>query len=299
MKKFFVAVLAMLLLLSVFGCAQQQAANPAQNSPAPEGAQQPAEATSAAETPAPTQEEDTSLSDVLAKGTLVQGMDDAFPPMGFRDENDNLVGFDVDVATEVAARMGVELVPTPIKWSQKENELNSGNIDVIWNGYTITEERKAAVEMTIAYMKNRQVMVVMADSSYQSLADLAGKKVALQAGSTAADALEGAADFKATIAGGEPIEFDDNLKALLDLEVGGCDAVLMDEIVANYHISSDMPQYRVLDESLSDEEYGIGCRKGSTALVAEIEKQLLAMAEDGTLAEISNKWFGKDITTVK
>lgn len=266
MKKLLVLTLALMMVLTAFGCAQQ--------------------------------DKDTSLEDIKEKGTLIQGMDDAFPPMGFRDENDELVGFDVDVAREVAARMGVELVPQPIKWSQKESELNTGNIDVIWNGYTITDERKELTEMSIPYMKNRQIMVVMADSPYQTLADLAGRKIALQAGSTAEDALNGAADFKASIDGGEPILFDDNLKALLDLEIAGCDAVLMDEIVANYYISTDKPQYRVLDESLSDEEYGIGCRKGSVELCAEIEKILKEMKADGTLAEISAKWFGKDVTTV-
>ncbi len=270
MKRLLTIVIALLLLVSAFGCAK----------PAPAAAA-----------------EDTSLKDVLEKGTLLQGMDDAFPPMGFRDENDEIVGFDVDVAREVATRMGVELVPVPIDWAQKTNELNTGNIDAIWNGFTITDERKEETAMTFAYMKNRQVLVVMAGSPYNTLADLAGKKLALQTDSSAQEALDGAADFKATIDGGEAILFTDNMKALMDLEVGGCDTVLMDEIVANYYISQGS-QYRVLDESLADEEYGIGCKKGSNALRAEIERILKEMKDDGTLAEISTKWFAKDVTTV-
>lgn len=270
MKKVCICFLALLMLLSVAACAK-----PAANAPAA----------------------DTSLADIKAKGDLKQGMDDAFPPMGFRDENDQLVGFDVDVAKEVAKRLGVELVPTPIQWSQKENELNTGSIDVIWNGFTITETRKAETEMTFAYMKNRQVLVVMESSAYYTLADLAGKKLSLQAESSAEDALEDSPDFKASIAGGEAVKFDDNMKALMDLEVGGSDCVLMDEIVANYYITQGS-KYRVLDEALADEEYGIGFKKGSVGLKNEVEKILKDMKADGTLAEISTKWFGKDVTTI-
>lgn len=281
MKKLITLLLALCLIATAVACAQQPAAGSAGGSAGGTG-----EAAA-----------DTSLEDLKAKGTLLQGMDDAFPPMGFRDENDELVGFDVDVAKEVASRLGVELVPTPINWQQKENELNSGNIDVIWNGFTITQQRQEETEMTFAYMKNRQVLVVLASSPYQALADLEGKKLALQAESTAEIALDGAADFKAKIDGGEAIKFDDNMKALMDLDVGGCDCVLMDEIVANYYISKGSA-YRVLDEALADEEYGIGFKKGSVALRDEVESILKEMKADGTLAEISTKWFTKDVTTV-
>ena len=238
---------------------------------------------------------DTSLEDIKSKGKLVLGMDDAFPPMGFRDENNELTGFDLEIATEVASRMGVELEAVAIDWSQKENELNTGNIDVIWNGFTITSERQKDTEMTFAYMKNRQVLVVIKDSAYNTLADLKGKVLSLQAQSSAEDALNDAPEFKDSLA--EVVLLNNNADALRDLEIGGCDAVLMDEVVANYYITIGS-EYRVLDESLADEEYGIGCRKGSVALKDEIEAQLSAMAADGTLAKISTKWFGKDVTTV-
>jgi len=241
-------------------------------------------------------QEDTSLADMKAKGTLVLGMDDAFPPMGFRDDNNQLVGFDVDVATEVTKRMGIAVQPTAIDWSAKIFELETGNIDVIWNGFTIDAERLEKTEMTFPYMKNRQVLVVMADAPYATPADLAGKKLALQADSSAEDALEASADFKASL--GEVILFDDNIAALMDLEVKGCDVVLMDEVVANYYISNDGSPYKVLEESLADEEYGIGFSKGAVTLKEEVERILLEMAEDGTLAAISEKWFGKDVTTV-
>lgn len=242
------------------------------------------------------EKEDTSLADIKAKGTLVLGMDDAFPPMGFRDEANQLVGFDLDVATEVTKRLGVTVTPTAIDWTQKIFELETGNIDVIWNGFTIDEDRKEKTEMTFPYMKNRQVLVVLADAPYAAPADLSGKKLALQADSTAESALEGSAEFKAALA--EVIYFDDNIAALMDLEVKGCDVVLMDEVVANYYISNEGSPYKVLDEALADEEYGIGFQKGAVTLKDEVERILTEMAQDGTLAAISEKWFGKDVTTV-
>lgn len=252
----------------------------------------------ACSSPASTGGKDTSLEDVKASGKLVHGMDDAFPPMGFRDATTNeLIGFDVDVAMEVAKRMGVELVPTPIDWSQKINELDTGNIDVIWNGFTITEDRIEQTEMTFPYMTNRQIIVVLDSSPYYTLSDLAGKKLALQLDSSAEEALESSADFKASLAGGEAIKFTANDQALMDLEIGGSDCVLIDEIVANYYISLGH-NYRVLEESLADEDYGIGCQKGSVALKNEIERILKEMKADGSLAEISTKWFSKDVTTV-
>ena len=129
---------------------------------------------------------DQSLKKVQDAKALVLGLDDSFPPMGYRNEANEIVGFDVDVAKEVAKRMGVELKLQPIDWSQKFNELNAGTIDCIWNGYTITEERLKETNVTGAYMKNRQIVIVLANSPVQTLADLAGKKLALQAESSAA-----------------------------------------------------------------------------------------------------------------
>ncbi|MHC1694368.1 MAG: amino acid ABC transporter substrate-binding protein [Eubacteriales bacterium] len=230
------------------------------------------------------------------EGTFILGLDDSFPPMGFQDENGNIVGFDIDLATEVCKRLGYELKLQPIKWDLKQQELDSGNIDCIWNGFTINDERLAACAMTAPYLKNRQVLVVKTDSAIASLEDMAGKKLALQSGSSANDALDASADFKASL--GEALLYDDNTKALLDLESGGCDAVLMDEVVAKYYATSHTA-VKSLDVSLADEEYGIGFRKADTELCKKVEDTLKAMAKDGNLAEISTKWFGSDITIIK
>jgi len=303
MKKILAFALVLIMALTAFGCGTKPATTPDEGTTTPDAVTTPDKGTTTPDegTTTPdagtTTPADTSLEDLKARGKLIQGLDDAFPPMGYRDENNEIIGFDVDLATEVAARLGVELELMPIDWSMKEQELELGNIDVIWNGYTITEERIEKTEMTFPYMKNRQVMVVKEDSAFQTLADLEGKKIALQAESSAAEALASNPDFMAKIDGGKAIEFTDNMKALMDLDVDGCDAVLMDEVVANFYITQGS-KYRVLDESLADEEYGIGCKKGSVTLHDEIEKILTEMAQDGTLAKISTTWFGKDVTVV-
>lgn len=239
---------------------------------------------------------DQSWEKVEKKGEFVLGLDDSFPPMGFRDENGEIVGFDVDIAKEVCSRLNIKLKLQPINWDAKEQELNSGKIDCIWNGFTITEERKNKLLFTEPYMKNRQVLIVNAGATFKTQSDLKGKKLGLQAGSSAADALNSSPDFKDTL--NEVVEFDDNMTALMDLEKGGIDAVLMDEIVARFYIQNKGKQYRVLDQELASEEYGIGFRKNDEKLMAKIQETLKAMAKDGKLAEISNTWFAKDITTV-
>ncbi|MDF2989432.1 MAG: periplasmic component of amino acid ABC-type transporter/signal transduction system [Eubacterium sp.] len=223
-------------------------------------------------------------------------MDESFPPMGFRDDNNNIVGYDVDLAQEVANRLGVKLKLQPINWDTKDQELNTGNIDCIWNGFTITKDRKANILFSNPYMNNQQVMVVLADSNYKTLADLKDKSVALQASSSAADALNSKADFKATLK--EVVELKDNNLCLMDLKTGNVDAVAMDEIVARYYIQMKSEKYRVLDEGLTKEEYGIGFRKADVQLMTNVNDTLKEMAKDGKMAEISNKWFGKDISTV-
>lgn len=241
---------------------------------------------------------DNSLQAIKDKGELVMGLDDSFPPMGFRDDKNNIVGFDIDVATEVCKRMGVTLKPQPIKWSSNVLELDTKQVDCLWNGFTIRESLKSSISYSVPYLKNRQVFVVRKDSGITKKDDLAGKVLALQAGSSASEALDGAAEFKKSLK--KTAEFDDNVTALMDLEKKSCDAVLVDEIVAQYYITSNKKDnFTVLSEDLAKEEYGIGFRKADKTLTDEVNKQLKAMAQDGKLKEISVKWFGSDITVVE
>jgi polar amino acid transport system substrate-binding protein len=240
---------------------------------------------------------DTSLAYIQDKGTLVLGLDDSFPPMGYRDENNKIVGYDIDLATEVCKRLGVELKLQPIDWTAKENELNTKKIDCIWNGMSIDEERKQNMTLSIPYLDNSMSFVVKSDSGIKTLADMAGKKLALQSGSTAATALDEAADFKATL--GEVVGLKDNMTALMDLEMGGVDVVLMDDVVANYYIATNNKPFELLEETLSTEEYAVGFRKGDEALANAVNETLQEMAKDGKLNEITQKWFGKDNTKIQ
>ncbi|MBE6890911.1 MAG: transporter substrate-binding domain-containing protein [Ruminococcaceae bacterium] len=180
---------------------------------------------------------DDSLQKILDKGYMILGLDENFPPMGFRDETGTIVGFDIDLATEVAARLGVRLEIQPIDWNAKEMELNDGKIDMIWNGMSITPARVEEMNMSKPYIANRQIIIVSEDSGIKTKADLAGKKVAAQAGSSAIDAMQADAETFASF--GDLVEFDNNNAAYLDLKVGRVDAFVVDEVVGKYMISQD------------------------------------------------------------
>jgi polar amino acid transport system substrate-binding protein len=237
---------------------------------------------------------DTSWQEIQDKGYFIMGLDDAFPPMGFRDENNEIVGFDIDMAKEAAARMGVEVQFQPISWDAKDAELNSGNIDVIWNGFTITEERKQNFLFTKPYIQDRQIIVVRPDSTIATKADLAGKEVGIQAGSSAIEAVMADAATYETIQD-TLREFDTNDMALRDLSGGGLEAVVVDEVVGRYYISKHPGEYKVLEENFGVEEFGVGLRLTDKAFLAELDKALDEMKADGAAAEISDKWFGEDI----
>lgn len=232
---------------------------------------------------------DESLNKVKAAGTFVLGLDDSFPPMGFRDKDNNIVGFDIDLAAEVCARLGVTLKTQPISWDAKEQELNTGKIDCIWNGMSVDPARAAAMNLSDPYLQNRMIFTVK-DKSLSKLEALKGKKIAVQNGSTAQKLLDASDAGKAAK---EIVPFDDNQTALMDLDKGGVDAVFLDEIVAKYWIASNAKDFVVLEEGLSDEVYAIGFRKKDQALRDAVNETIKAMQADGKFAEIQAKWFGK------
>tara|TARA_B100000614_G_scaffold245338_1_gene250344 strand:+ start:968 stop:1780 length:813 start_codon:yes stop_codon:yes gene_type:complete len=237
--------------------------------------------------------QDNSLQYILDKGELVLGLDDSFPPMGFRNDDGEIVGFDIDLAREVATRMGVELRLQPIDWDSKVLDLNSRDIDVIWNGLTITDERREQITFSKPYIANRQIVIVQADSGITTKADLAGAVVGLQLGSSAQDAVEGEPAVLDSFA--ELARYQDNVQALLDLEVGRIDAVVVDEILGRYYIAQRPGSFAVAEEYFAEEEYGIGFRKGENAFRDRVDEILDEMVADGTAAEISRSWFGEDI----
>lgn len=224
---------------------------------------------------------------------VVVGLDDNFPPMGFRDDKNELVGFDIDMAREAAKRMGIEVEFKPIDWSAKEAELNGKRVDALWNGLTITEERKKNIAFTAPYMANHQIILVAQASPVQTKADLAGRVVGAQDGSSAVDAIKKDAPVAASLK--EVKLFGDNVTALMDLSAGRLDAVVVDEVVGRYLASKREGQYRVLEENFGTEDYGVGLRKEDTELLAKLDDTLTAMKKDGSAARIAQQWFGADI----
>ena len=225
---------------------------------------------------------------------LFRSLDDAFPPMGFREEGtNNIVGFDIDLAKEVAQRMGVEVKLQPVVWDTIVEELNGGKIDVIWNGLTITDTRKEQIDFSQPYIANRQIIVVQPESEVKTKADFKDKKVGIQAGSSAMEAVSADKEVFESVA--EWVEFGSNDEPLLDLASGRLDAVVVDEVVGRYYIAKKPDEYKIIEDNFGAEEYGIGFRKGDDAFRAEVNKALDAMKADGKAAEISQKWFGEDI----
>ena len=206
---------------------------------------------------------------------FIVGFDAEFPPYGYMDDNGEYVGFDLDLAAEVCKRNGWKLVKRPIAWDSKDSELATGAISCIWNGFTMTG-REDDYTWTEPYMANQQVFVVANDSDINSQADLAGKIVEVQADSSAEAALKEAPELTATFK--ELLTTADYNTAFMDLEQGAVDAIAMDVIVAGYQIQQRNADFKILDDSLSEEEYGVGFKKGNTELRDKVQSTLEEMA---------------------
>lgn len=292
------AAAAAVMVMSFAACGGNTEQTASDETTAANGAEVSESAAEAAEGESAAEGSDESLQKVLDSGKFILGLDATFEPMGYTNENDEIVGFDIDVAEEVCARMGVELVKEPIDWDTKEQDLAVGRIDCIWNGMSINPSREEQMNLSEPYMKNEMVFVVPASSDVASMTELAGKNIAVQNGSSAQDILEASelytSDTPVTVTA-----MATNVEALQQLELGLVDAVFLDSVVANYQITSAGKDYKVLPDGLEEEEYAIGFRKEDQALRDEVQKILGEMKADGKLGEISTKWFGSDITTVE
>lgn len=241
--------------------------------------------------------DETTTAAAENKSTFTVGFDQDFPPMGFVGDDGEFTGFELELAAEVAKRMGKEIKYQPIAWDAKDMELTSGNIDCIWNGFSI-QGREDKYTWSKPYMKNDQVFVVKSDSSIDSIEDLAGKTVEVQTDSSAEAALKENTELANTF--GKLQTVADYNTGFMDLEMGGVDAIAMDSVVANYQITKRGGNgFTVLDTPLSSEEYGIGFKLGNETLRNEVQKALEDMKADGTMKTISEKWFGKDVTTLE
>ena len=225
--------------------------------------------------------------------TFIVGFDAEFPPYGYKDDNGEYVGFDLDLAQEVCDRNGWTLKKQPIEWNSKDMELNSGSISCIWNGFTMNG-REDAYTWTTPYVDNSQVVVVRKDSGITQLNDLSGKVVAVQADSSALAALTGEDASEENKALAETFkelqQVGDYNSAFMNLESGAVNAICMDIGVANYEIESRGDKFMMLEDRLSSEEYGIGFKKGNTELRDKVQATLLDMLADGTFDEIAKKW---------
>ncbi|WP_028330013.1 amino acid ABC transporter substrate-binding protein [Brachyspira alvinipulli] len=236
---------------------------------------------------------DNSLQKVKDAGKLVLGLDDTFAPMGFRDSNREIVGFDIDLAFEVARRIGVELETKPIEWSNSTSILTNGEVDVLWNGVNINEERKKYINFSKPYLNNKLVIVKsMDDKTINSIDDLVGKNIGIQSGGNHEQVANNPIISKMKNIN----KYDDNINLLLDLQSGRLDAVIIDDIFAQYYINEKKSPFIILENTpLTDGLYAVGFRKSDTELLNEVNRILDEMKNDGTAAKISIKWFGKDI----
>lgn len=230
------------------------------------------------------------------------GFDAEFPPYGYKDENGEYVGFDLDLAEEVCRRNGWKLVKQPIDWDSKDSELNSGSISCIWNGFTLNG-RESLYTWSYPYIDNSQVIIVKNDSDIINKEDLAGCIVVVQADSSALAAFEGddASEENRELAASfsQLQQVSDYNNAFMNLETGMVDAICMDIGVAGYQLEERKGQFRILDETVSTEQYAIGFKKGNTELRDLVQESLNEMSADGTFKEIAEKWGLSDALCIE
>ena len=231
------------------------------------------------------------------ENVFIVGLDDSFPPMGFRNEENEIVGFDIDIAKAVAEKLEMQLKLQPITWAEKEQELDSGNIDCIWNGFAYTEERAEKMTLSEPYVSSKNIFILKSGSTITKQEELTGKKIGVQSGSIQQKDLE-VSEFSKSV---EVIEYGDNLTAFMDLETGGIDAMLCSSIIGNYLITSKGKDYEtIISEGISENNIDVvAFKKGNTELKEKVDKALKELKNDGTLEKISEKWFGKNLIIVK
>jgi polar amino acid transport system substrate-binding protein len=230
---------------------------------------------------------------------IIVGLDDSFVPMGFQNKAGEIIGFDVDLARAVFALYDIKVDFQPIDWTMKENELQNQTIDLIWNGYTKTKEREEKVGFSQPYMTNNQVVVTLKESKINTLADMQGKIVGVQNGSSGYDSFEREPDIlKNRVKDQTPILYDGFNEAFLDLKSKRIDGLLIDRVYANYYLSHEdnLDNYTIFNTGYKSEDFGVGVRKNDRQVIEKLNEGIQTLAENGELAKISTKWFGEDVT---
>ena len=231
---------------------------------------------------------------MTADKTVVVGLDDTYVPMGFRDKSGKLVGYDVDLARATFKKLGLKVKFQAIDWSMKETELDTGHIDMIWNGYTITPARAKKVAFSVPYHNDSQVLVTMQRDHINTIKDMAGKTLAAQTGSAGLTLFNDKPKVLKSFLGSAPVQYDTFDKALNDLQVGRVNAVLIDSDYARYYVAheSNPAEFKVIKTGSGQDAYGIGFRKGDVTLREKVNGVINEFKKDGTLDKISERYFG-------
>ncbi|MFA9414717.1 MULTISPECIES: transporter substrate-binding domain-containing protein [unclassified Streptococcus] len=234
--------------------------------------------------------------------SITIGFDETFVPMGFKDKSGDYVGFDIDLATAVFDQYGIAIKWQPINWDLKETELNNGKIDLIWNGYSLTEERAEKVLFTDPYLPTSDVIITKKSSEITSAADMADKTLGAQSGSSSYDTfLSNPAILKDIVKDNDATQYETFTQAFIDLKSNRIDGLLVDNIYANYYLTEEgeLEHYNVIDISkeFQGQNFAVGARKSDKTLVENINKAFKKLYEDGKFQEISKKWFGEDLAT--
>jgi polar amino acid transport system substrate-binding protein len=233
-----------------------------------------------------------TYSEFEERGYVIVGLDDTFAPMGFRNNENELVGFDIDLAKAVFNYLGLEVRFQPIDWNSKELELKSGSIDMIWNGLSITEARKKEILFSLPYLANRQIILTKSGATIDTISDLVGKKLGVQISSAADQAVT---ENSISSQLGQLIKYDTYNQAILELDNNTIDGVVIDEIMGRYIMSQKEGVYQVASESFLEEFYGIGYRLESVELKGKIDEALQILSTRGVTTTISQNWFDEDI----
>lgn len=230
------------------------------------------------------------------RGYVIVGLDDTFVPMGFREKSGKLVGYDIDLARAVFKLYGIKVSFQSIDWNMNATELNNGTIDLIWNGYSKTPQREKKVAFSDTYLLNDQELVTMRKSNIKSFADMKGKVVGAQTGSSGANDITEFPKLLKNKISGQPVLYDSFTNAFIDLKANRIQGLIIDSTYAGYYVNheSDPKAYRIVRGSFPKEAFGVGMRKSDKTMRRKINRGLKILAKNGTLEKINHKWFGNN-----
>ena len=242
-----------------------------------------------------TENADESWNYIKEKGTLIVGLDDTFCPMGFHDENGNLVGFDIDLAEALGEQIGIKVEFQSIDWDAKEMELSNKKIDCIWNGMSQTPERVKEMTLSKGYLKNKILIMTTADATVDTLDDLKNYQIGIQAKSAALEVLQDNDIYKEIE--GNVYEYATYDEVIMDMDAGRLQVMIVDQVLGEYKNSkrSEDKKFKLAGTDLGEDLYVIGMRKNETALCEQINGALDALKDSGKADEFCQKWFNKNL----